>query len=697
MRTDPLRSFFHLMAILGTSMGTTNAQELTWAKQFTSSDEIMVFDMALDNSGNTFTTGHFFGTIDFDPGPNTANLTAMGLSDIFVCKLDAHGDFQWAAQLSGPQDEDGLGITTDPAGSVYVTGQFLDVVDFDPGPGSFNLSANTINGGVPYAGFLCKLDGNGELEWARKLGSDPADITSGNAYGYDLAIDPAGTTVAVSGSFADTLYTSPGNAVMVGNGYAVYQAYVVTFDAATGDGIWGGHIDGFSFSTADAVKLDGAGNIYLCGHFSSISDFDPTIGVHEENSLQGFDGYVLKWGPGGAFNWVRTYHGTFGNVLVDDLCLDNSGNVISTGNFNFDIDFSGVPLTATSNDAFMVKFDANGGLQWVRQFNAVQSARGAGIATDDDGNIYSTGFYMVAVDMDPGPNVFTLDAGTNFEVPYINKLSPAGDLIWAVDLEGVWGAKGYGIAVDALGSVHSAGHFRSTVDFDPQAGLYPLTAELLDNGYVHKMCQQSSSSITLTICQTEYISPSGNVYTQPGIYFDTIPNTAGCDSIITTDLSFSSHDTTVIENGNTLTAVATNVDYIWLDCNNGFAWVPGEHSQSFTPTVSGSYALMISVAFCFADTSSCHTVIIQDVPGSAAPTAITVRPNPTRGELSVDLGLPRQRVMVVISDATGRTVQQLSSGPTNLLPITIEGGNGVYFLRVVADDGPALVLRVLKQ
>lgn len=674
-----------------------NAQELAWAKQFTSPDEVMVFDMALDNSGNTFTTGHFFGTIDFDPGPNTANLTAMGLSDIFVCKLDANGDFQWAAQLSGPQDEDGLGITTDPAGNVYITGQFHDFVDFDPGPGSFNLSANTINGSTPYAGFLCKLDGNGALEWARKLGSDPADITSGNAFGYDVAIDPAGSTVAVSGSFVDTLYTSPGNVVMVGHGYAVYHAYVVTFDAATGDGIWGGQIDGFSFSTADAVKLDDAGNIYLCGGFSSISDFDPTIGVHEENSIQGNDGYVLKWGPGGAFNWVRTYHGTFGDVHVDDLCLDNSGNVISTGNFNFDIDFSGAPLTATSNDAFMVKFDGNGGLQWVRQFTAVQFARGAGITTDDDGNIYSTGFYMVAVDMDPGPNVFTLDASTNSEVPYINKLSPAGDLIWAVDLEGVSGAKGYGIAVDALGSVYSAGHFRSTVDFDPQAGSYPLTAELLDNGYVHKMCQQSSSSITLTICQTEYISPSGNVYTQPGIYFDTIPNTAGCDSIITTDLSFSSHDTTVTENGSTLTAVATNVDYIWLDCNNGFAWVPGEFSQSFTPEVSGSYAVMIGVAFCFTDTSSCHTVIIEGFETPSYEPMVSARPNPTNGTFSLDLGRLYEHATVSITNVTGQTIDRRTVRSMRTIPVVIEGASGPYYVRIDADGGHTANIRVIKE
>lgn len=39
-------------------------------------------------------------------------------------------------------------------------------------------------------------------------------------------------------------------------------------------------------------------------------------------------------------------------------------------------------------------------------------------------------------------------------------------------------------------------------------------------------------------CDTSYLSPAGNTYTSGGTYYDTIPNTLGCDSIITTNLAF---------------------------------------------------------------------------------------------------------------------------------------------------------------
>ena len=94
----------------------------------------------MDASGNVYTTGYFQGTVDFDPGAGTFNLTSAGLQDIFISKLDAAGNFVWAKQLGGTLNDVGYSIALDTSGNVYTTGFFRDTVDFDPGAGTFNLT-----------------------------------------------------------------------------------------------------------------------------------------------------------------------------------------------------------------------------------------------------------------------------------------------------------------------------------------------------------------------------------------------------------------------------------------------------------------------------------------------------------------------------------------------------------------------------
>ncbi len=60
---------------------------------------------------------------------------------IFIApQLDAQTTFQWARQFSGSGAVEAAGIASDPNGYLYVVGNFRQVNDFDPGPGTVNLS-----------------------------------------------------------------------------------------------------------------------------------------------------------------------------------------------------------------------------------------------------------------------------------------------------------------------------------------------------------------------------------------------------------------------------------------------------------------------------------------------------------------------------------------------------------------------------
>ncbi|MBK6884670.1 MAG: SBBP repeat-containing protein [Flavobacteriales bacterium] len=124
--------------------GHLDAQSLQWAGQLGSPGSVYTQAIALDADGNTYTTGWFSGTADFDPGTATANLTVGvgGNTDIFVSKLDALGQFVWVKQLGGNGYDYARAIALDQAGNIHIAGDFQGTADFDPAPNTLPITSN---------------------------------------------------------------------------------------------------------------------------------------------------------------------------------------------------------------------------------------------------------------------------------------------------------------------------------------------------------------------------------------------------------------------------------------------------------------------------------------------------------------------------------------------------------------------------
>jgi len=75
--------------------------------------------------------------------------------------------FEWAIQMGGANSALGNSITTDASGNVYTAGVFCGTADFDPGPGTANLTAA---GG--YDIFVQKLDASGGFLCAKQMGGN---------------------------------------------------------------------------------------------------------------------------------------------------------------------------------------------------------------------------------------------------------------------------------------------------------------------------------------------------------------------------------------------------------------------------------------------------------------------------------------------------------------------------------------------
>lgn len=150
---------------------------------------------------------------------------------------------------------------------------------------------------------------------------------------------------------------------------------------------------------------------------------------------------------------------------------------------------------------------------------------------------------------------------------------------------------------------------------------------------------------------------NGNVYTSPGVYTDTLTNSFGCDSVIQLTLNAISVDTSVTQNGATLTANVNVLNYQWLDCNNNFAPIQGATSKSYTATANGSYAVIVQQSGCF-DTSSCRTVTTVSLEDALFSESVKVYPTITSGEVTIDFGMAYPLVQLDLTDLSGRSLRK---------------------------------------
>jgi hypothetical protein len=378
---------------------------LLWAKSFGGSSSDIGQSIAVDTSGNVYTTGDFQGTVDFDPGAGVTNLTSAGASDVFVSKLDSTGSLLWVKSFSGSSFDLGRSIAVDTSGNVYTTGHFLGTADFDPGVGVTN---RTSTGGDDV--FVSKLDSTGSLLWVKSFGGASSDT------GYSIAVDTSGN-VYTTGYFQGTVDFDPGAGVTNLTSAGVSDVFVSKLDS-TGSLLWVKSFGGASSDTGYSIAVDTSGNVYTTGYFQGTVDFDPGAGTTNLTSAGAYDVFVSKLDSTGSLLWVKSFGGASSDTGYS-ITFDRSGNIFTTGSFEGTVDFD--------YDVFVSKLDSTGSLLWVKSFGGASSGTGYSIAVDTSGNVYTTGYFEGTVDFDPGAGVTNLTSAGGADV-FVLKLFPSGEV-----------------------------------------------------------------------------------------------------------------------------------------------------------------------------------------------------------------------------------------------------------------------------
>ncbi|NUQ65232.1 MAG: SBBP repeat-containing protein [Pirellulales bacterium] len=317
-----------------------------WARSLGGNDYDAATALDTDDAGNVYATGHFWGTVDVNPGTGSDLRTSAGERDVFVWKLSGTGNLVWARTVGGTGDDHGRGITLDDLDNVHITGTFFDTVDFNPGAGTALLTS---------AGwddvFVLKLNNSGNYLWAKRFGGGPTEVSSG------IVVDPDGN-VYTAGYFWGEGDFDPGPGITMLSSAGEEDIFVSKLDASGNFG-WARRMGGPLNDGAMGIELVTDSQISTVGYFQGTADFDPGSAVVNLTSAGQDDVFVSSLDTAGGFVWAGAMGGS-GSELGLGIVADDSGNLVTTGYFEGTADFNPgsvlYPLTSSGGlDVFLSK------------------------------------------------------------------------------------------------------------------------------------------------------------------------------------------------------------------------------------------------------------------------------------------------------------------------------------------------------
>ncbi|MBO9201622.1 MULTISPECIES: SBBP repeat-containing protein [Niastella] len=316
--------------------------EAKWIKRFNGpangDDEAAA--TAIDNKGNVYVTGLSTGS-----GTETDFATIM---------YDEEGNTKWVQRFNGPGNgaDIATAIAVDKDGNVYVTGH-------STGKGT-GFDITTI-----------KYDNNGNAKWVKRYngpgnGDDEATAiaidNNGNVY-----VTGWSTGNGTGGDYTTIKYDNNGS-----------QQWVNRYNGPIND-----------FDIANALAVDGAGNVYVTGYITRI-----------ENQGEGSatDIATIKYNASGIQQWAIIYNKQSRDEAYA-LKIDQAGNVYITG-------MSGPTVEDPENDYVTIKYNTNGIQQWAAIFSGAgygffgSDAFATNLELDAAGNVYVTGGSSIRAELD---------------------------------------------------------------------------------------------------------------------------------------------------------------------------------------------------------------------------------------------------------------------------------------------------------
>ncbi len=163
----------------------------------------------------------------------------------------------------------------------------------------------------------------------------------------------------------------------------------------------------------------------------------------------------------------------------------------------------------------------------------------------------------------------------------------------------------------------------------------------------------------------------------------TLTNAAGCDSIVTLNLTVTNVDTNISTMGNSLVATATNASYQWFTCVGGsLTPIAGATAASFSPTMNGDYAVAVTQNNCTLSSSCVNFMFTNNALIPTKEWVSRVYPNPTTDQLNVSFDRVQAQVRLRLLSTTGQVVFEQTYQQARALQFLMPSVKGLYLLEI---------------
>jgi gliding motility-associated-like protein len=243
-----------------------------------------------------------------------------------------------------------------------------------------------------------------------------------------------------------------GSTTLLSNG--IDDVFLAKLDA-TGQYVWAVKAGGSGSERGLSIMTDAAGNSYVTGYFYGSA----TFGSITINSAGAQDVFIAKYDNAGNCVWAKSAGGT-GADIGNGIAVDNSGNVVVTGEFAGTGNFGATALNSMNGttDVFTTKLDAAGNFLWAKKGSAHLTDRGIDVVCDNSGNVYVTGQFSDTITFDNVHNNNMLNA------VFIVKYNSSGAEQWLRKIGA--GAMNVSNSIASDGSsIYLIGDFQGTVTF----------------------------------------------------------------------------------------------------------------------------------------------------------------------------------------------------------------------------------------